>query len=115
MRRLAVLAFALAAACTMSPTPDTTGARSHQIVGGYAPADETEPGCKEAEAPAIDTIYKRDPQRGLVENKSAQIQVVAGLNFLFDIKMTGTNRYTVRIYRDLQGQMMVSEFSKTTG
>ncbi len=115
MRCLAVLAFALAAACTLPSAPDTMGAPSPQIAGGYAPADGTEPGYKEAEALAIDTIYKRDPQRGLVENKSAQIQVVAGLNFLFDIKMTGANRYTIRIYRDLQGQMTVSEFTKTAG
>ena len=43
------------------------------------------------------------------------MQVVAGLNYLFDIKMTGANRYTIRIFRDLQGNLTVSEFTKTGG
>lgn len=109
----ACLAAASAACTTPAPTVDAPPAPV--IVGGYAPADTSAPGYKEAEALAIDTIYKREPQRGLVEAKSAQTQVVAGLNYLFDIKMTGANRYTIRIYRDLQGNLTVSEFTKTGG
>jgi len=101
-------------ACTSAP-PAADAPPPPMIVGGYAPADANAPGYKEAEALAIAEIYTREPQRGLVESKSTQVQVVAGLNYLFDIKMTGANRYTIRIYRDLQGALTVSEFTKTGG
>jgi Cystatin domain len=106
-----------ASSCTTTPaeTPSADTSPRMAVTGGYAPADASAPGYKEAEALAIDTIYKREPQRSLVEAKSAQVQVVAGLNYLFDIKMSGANRYTIRIYRDLQGNLTVSEFTKTGG
>jgi hypothetical protein len=112
MRAMALIAacgILAAAACTTTPAEEPQGV----IVGGFAPASGDEPGYKEAEALAIDTIYKREPQRSLVESKSAQVQVVAGLNFRFDIKMSGQNRYTVQVYRNLQGGMEVTEFTKT--
>ena len=58
---------------------------------------ETAPGFDEAIALAIDTIYSRDPQGGLVQQKSAQIE---GATFQFDIGMGGGNIYTVWISRD---------------
>jgi hypothetical protein len=113
MRGLALLvaAFAMVAAagCTTTPAEEP----GPMVVGGFAPASGDEPGYKEAESLAIDTIYTREPQRSLVESKNAQVQVVAGLNFRFDIKMSGQNRYTVQVYRDLQGKMEVTEFRKT--
>lgn len=116
------LAFALGG-CAIEPGHNGHGEHSQAdatiqeppVVGGYATASGEEPGYAEAEALAIATIYKREPQRGLVESKSAQVQVVAGLNFRFDIKMSGENRYTVVVYRDLKGALEVTSFTKTGG
>lgn len=113
--RIAVLIGSACLALSACSMPWTTEPPAPPVVGGFAPADVSDPSYKEAEALAIDTIYKREPQRSIVESKSAQVQVVAGLNYRFDIKMSGQNRYTVQIYRDLQGKLEVTEFTKTGG
>ncbi len=113
--RIAILIGSACLALGACSMPWTTEPPAPVIAGGFAPADVNSPGYKEAEALAIDTIYKREPQRSLVESKTAQVQVVAGLNYRFDIKMSGQNRYTVQIYRDLQGKLEVTEFTKTGG
>ena len=76
-----------------SATMPTEQAPRPVIVGGYAPADAADAGVKAAEALAVSEIYKRDPQRGLVETVTREQQVVAGMNYRFTIKMTGVNSY----------------------
>lgn len=84
------------------------------IVGGYSPASATDAGVVAAQKLAVDEIYKRDPQRGIVETVSAEQQVVAGMNYRLTIKMTGVNRYRVVVYKPLQGEMQVTSFEKLT-
>jgi hypothetical protein len=86
------------------------------IVGGYAPADANDPDVKAAESLAISEIYKREPQRGLVESTAREMQVVAGMNYRFIVKMTGTNRYEITVFKPLPGQgaMSVTGFNKVS-
>jgi hypothetical protein len=85
------------------------------IVGGYAPADANDPDVKAAESLAISEIYKREPQRSIVENTTREVQVVAGLNYRFIIKMSGTNRYEIVVFKPLgQGAMSVTGFNKVS-
>ena len=39
-------------------------------------------------------------------------QVVAGLNYRFDITLADNSRFGVTVYRDLQGGMQVTAFEK---
>ena len=82
------------------------------ITGGYAKADKAEARTKEAEDFAVAEIYKRNPTRALVENVDVKVQVVAGLNYAFDITMTGGAHYKVVVYRDLQNVMKVTSYEK---
>ena len=94
-------------------TPPSTAQRP-VIVGGYAPADANDPDVKAAEALAVAEIYKREPQRGIVESVTREVQVVAGLNYRFTVKMSGVNRYEVTVFKPLPGQgaMSVTGFNK---
>jgi hypothetical protein len=94
-------------------TPPATAPRP-VIVGGYAPADANDPDVKAAEALAVAEIYKREPQRSIVESTTRESQVVAGMNYRFNIKMSGTNRYEIVVFKPLPGQgaMSVTGFNK---
>lgn len=111
---LAALCLIAAGACASPPEAQTAAPAvppSAPIAGGYAAASETGPGYAEAEALAIRTIYERNPQRGLVLAKTAEVQVVAGLNYRFEITMTGGTVYGVTVYRDLQGGLSVTDYA----
>ncbi len=84
------------------------------IAGGYAPANLANPDVAKAERLAVDEIYKREPQRSLVENVVREQQVVAGLNYRFTVKMSGQNSYRIVVFRPLQGEMSVTSFEKLT-
>lgn len=84
------------------------------IAGGYGKANPDDARVKEAEDFAVAEIYKRNPTRALVETVDVQVQVVAGLNYAFDIKMTGNTRYKVTVYRNLQNEMSVTSYEKVT-
>lgn len=89
-----------------APEPDP-------IVGGYAPANLEDEGVKAALAVATDAIYTRNPTRALVEKTEAQVQVVAGLNYAFDITMTGGARYKIVVYKPLgDAKPEVTDFEK---
>ena len=122
MRRTVFVLVALAAgACANlpadNPPEQPTAPTSGPVVGGYAPADQADPGVAAAEKLAVDEIYKREPQRGLVESVTREQQVVAGMNYRFTIKMTGTNSYRVVVFKPLpgQGEMTVTGFEKLSG
>lgn len=83
------------------------------IAGGYASADLEDAGVKAALAVATDAIYTRDPTRALVEKAEAQVQVVAGLNYAFDITMTGGAHYKIVVYKPLgDAKMEVTSYEK---
>lgn len=82
------------------------------IVGGYAPANLEDETVKAAEKVATDAIYTRNPTRALVEKVEAEQQVVAGMNYRFTITMTGGAKYGVTVYRDLDGKMEVTDYTK---
>ena len=118
MFRPAVVMFAIiVGACSHAPSeePAKAAGPAPMIVGGYGPADLASPDVKAAEKLAIDEIYRREPQRGLVENVTREQQVVAGMNYRFSVKMTGQNAYRIVVYKPLQGEMQVSSFEKLSG
>lgn len=85
------------------------------LVGSYSPANASDPELMSAEKVAIGEIYRREPQRGLVEDVQREAQVVAGMNYRFTVKMSGMNSYRVVVFRPLQGEMMVTSFEKLSG
>lgn len=99
-------------ACQAQPKPEPLQPPKPMIVGGYASADLKSPQVMAAQKVAVDEIYKRDPQRGIVEKVTAEQQVVAGMNYRFDIKMTGANHYKITVFKPLQGEMGVTAFEK---
>jgi hypothetical protein len=121
------------ASCAPPPAKETTpdseaAATPETITPEAAPADETAPpmpmpgGYSEASLDnetvnaakliAVDEIYKREPQRAIVEKVEAQQQVVAGMNYRFTITMSGGSRYGVTVFHSLGGEMTVTDFSK---
>lgn len=106
----ALFAFAVLGACT-TPAAEQP-APSPVIVGGYGAADLADEDVKAAQALAVNEIYTRNPTRALVEKVSAETQVVAGLNYSFNITMTGGATYRVIVFRNLQGEMSVTDFEK---
>jgi len=118
MRDPALFAFALlAGACANLPADNPpsapSAAPSPVVVGGYAPANLANPDVAAAEKLAVDEVYRREPQRSLVENVTREQQVVAGMNYRFTIKMSGMNSYRVVVYKPLQGEMSVTLFEET--
>ncbi|MDP3493446.1 MAG: hypothetical protein Q8R82_10045 [Hyphomonadaceae bacterium] len=112
---VAVSAFIALAACATPPgtTADQAPpAPAPMITGGYGSADLGAEDTKAAQAIAVNEIYTRHPTRALVDKVSAEVQVVAGLNYRFTIVMTGGAAYRVVVFRSLQGQMSVSNFEK---
>ncbi len=101
---------------TPAPPPpeihEDAGAPRPPVVGGYTsagPVDEADASQKAARDFAVAEIYKKFPQRGLVESATVKLQVVAGVNYQFHIAMTGAKAYDVVVYRDLQGRMSLSK------
>lgn len=96
-------------AAPAEPVPPDAG----PVVGGYGPASLEDEGVKAALKVATDEIYKREPTRALVEKTEAEMQVVAGLNYAFDITMSGGAHYKVVVYRPLgDAPMEVTQFTK---
>jgi hypothetical protein len=110
-----LLVVAMLGGCTSPPLAaqaEQQVEREVVITGGYAKADQAEAGTKAAEDFAVAEIYRRDPTRALVEKVEVKVQVVAGLNYAFDITMTGGSRFKVVVYRDLQNAMKVTSYEK---
>jgi ABC-type Na+ efflux pump permease subunit len=114
-RSASLLVFATLAACASpAPAPQAEQVVEREVVitGGFGQADPGEARTKEAQDVAVAEIYKRDPTRALVEKVEAKVQVVAGLNYAFDITMTGGARFKVVVYRDLQNTLKVTSYEK---
>jgi hypothetical protein len=94
--------------------PEIPAGARPALVGGYSPANASDPELMAAEKMAIEEIYRREPQRSLVEDVQREAQVVAGMNYRFTVKMSGMNSYRVVVFRPLQGEMMVTSFEKLT-
>jgi len=82
------------------------------MTGGYGGANLEDATVKAAQALAVAEIYKREPTRALVEKVEAQQQVVAGMNYRFNITMTGGATYGVTVFNSLDGKMEVTDFAK---
>jgi hypothetical protein len=113
MRLIVLFAAAVLAGCANAPA-DTPA--SPVIVGGYSPANLGDADLMAAEKMAVDEIYRREPQRSIVETVTREQQVVAGMNYRFTIKMSGMNSYRVVVFKPLPGQsaMSVTAFEKLT-
>jgi hypothetical protein len=110
--RLAVLAAAiLLAACADNPVDPPTV----PLAGGYAPASASDSDVMAAEKVALDEIYRREPQRSLVENVTREQQVVAGMNYRFNVTMSNRVTYRVVVYKPLDGAMSVTGFEILAG
>lgn len=121
MRRATLSLFALlAAGCAnipaMNPPEGALTARSAApeplYVGGYSPANPSDPDRAAAEKLAIDEIYRAEPQRSLVESVISESQVVAGMNYRFTVRMSGMNAYRIVVYKPPQGEMRITSFEK---
>lgn len=112
-RSAGLLVFAMLAACA-SPAPQTEQVVEREVViaGGYGKADPADARVKEAEDFAVAEIYKRNPTRALVEAVDVKVQVVAGLNYAFDIKMTGGAHYKIVVFRSLQNELSITSYDK---
>lgn len=105
---------AVAAAPASAPAETTPAAQANTpapppaIAGGYGSADSDSADAKAALALATAELYRKFPQRALVETSTVEVQVVAGLNYRFDIQMTGGKHYTAVVYKPLRGDMKVS-------
>lgn len=84
------------------------------LVGGFSPANASDPELMSAEKVAIGEIYRREPQRSLVEDVEREAQVVAGMNYRFTVKMSNGVGYRVVVFRPLEGEMMVTSFEKVS-
>jgi|GEM_PF-1274422 len=100
-----------------APKPDDF-TQNDILVGGYAPADIEDEASTKAKEMVIDEIYKRFPTRALVDKVDMEIQVVAGLNYRFQIEMTGNqaNRdvFTGVVYRDLDDNYKLTSLDRLT-
>ncbi len=98
-----------------APKPDDF-TQNDILVGGYAPAAIEDEASIKAKEMVIDAIYKRFPTRALVDNVDMEIQVVAGLNYRFQIEMTGNqaNRdvFTGVVYRDLDDNYKLTSLDR---
>jgi hypothetical protein len=111
---VSLIALAGAGACA---TPEAVveqpaSAPQPMITGGYSPASLDDEWVKAAQAMAVNEIYRVDKTSATVQSVSAQQQVVAGLNYRFDITLSDNSRFGVTVYRDLQGGMQVTNFEK---
>ncbi len=111
---VSLIALAGAGACA---TPEAVveqpaSAPQPMITGGYSPASLDDEWVKAAQAVAVNEIYRVDKTSATVQSVSAQQQVVAGLNYRFDITLSDNSRFGVTVYRDLQGRMQVTQFEK---
>ena len=111
IRTMSASLLAALAACTTAPASQEAPA-APVITGGYGSADLDDAWVKAAQTVAVNEIYTRNPTRALVEKVSVQQQVVAGINYAFDITMSGGGHFKVTVYRDLQGKMEVTAFEK---
>ena len=98
-----------------APEPAAPPDSRPTLVGGFSPANASDPELMAAEKVAVGEIYRREPQRGIVEDVQREAQVVAGMNYRFTVKMSGQNSYRVVVFRPLQGEMMVTSFEKLSG
>lgn len=96
----------IASAQARAPAPEPIA------VGGYGPANPSDPDRASAEKLAIEEIYRAEPQRSVVESVISETQVVAGTNYRFTIRMSGANTYRIVVYKPLQGEMRIASFEK---
>ncbi len=111
---VSLAALAGAAACTTPEAMIEQPAAQPQpmITGGYGPASLDNEWVKAAQAVAVNEIYRVDKTSATVQTVEVQQQVVAGMNFRFDITLSDNSRFGVTVYRDLQGGMQVTKFEK---
>lgn len=111
IRSAPIALLACLGACAAAPEAPQAPA-APMMTGAYGKADQSNDMVKAAQAVAVNEIYTRNPTRALVEKVDVEQQVVAGLNFRFDITMSGGSRFKVTVYRNLQGEHSVTSFEK---
>jgi hypothetical protein len=86
------------------------------IVGGYAPAEETDLNMQAARKVAMAQLYRVYPTTTHIANITSEVQIVEGTNYRFRIEMEGPPQsrsiYSVIVYRDLKGAMSVTQLNK---
>lgn len=108
---------------TLSPgqpvTPETSPRQNPEvlpgpIVGGYGDAAETVPDLAKAKSLALKALAAKFPSDQPIDAVRSQIQVVAGLNYKFEILRHGTpgERFEVVVYRDLQNHFSVTSVTR---
>ncbi len=110
---VSMVALAGAVGCT-TPEADVDRPAIPQgvVVGGYSAASLDDEWVKTAQTLAVSEIYKAEKTSATVQSVSAEQQVVAGMNYRFDITLSDNSRFGVTVFRDLQGAMQITEFRK---
>lgn len=83
------------------------------IVGGYESRPVDHADVQEAAVKAVELLQSRqgDPGLRLIQIKSAESQVVAGLNFRLELELqtqSGVKTAKVVVYRDLQNHFQLT-------
>lgn len=92
-------------------TKDTALPPPPVIAGGYTdpgPTNAADADESAARDLAIKEIYRKFPTRARVEKVTVQTQVVAGLNYRFQVVLSGGAVYEAVVYRDLDDHMTVT-------
>lgn len=105
---LALAALALAAGCAACK-PDQPAAPpgpESQVVGGYSPADPTEPAVLAAANFAAGAASKGTAE--LLSVDGAEKQVVAGMNYRLNLTLSDGSRWKATVYRALDNRMALT-------
>lgn len=80
------------------------------IAGGYSDADETDPDLAKAKNLALKALAAKFPSNRSINSVRSQIQVVAGLNYKFEVDRQGLEgeHFEIVVYRDLKNHFSVT-------
>lgn len=96
---------------------DLDGAGDLPMPGGFAPGDPAEPGAKVAYSMVENAIYQRVEPGVLVDRVTLETQVVAGLNYRFQVEMTGAPdggaTFIAVVYRSLDDAFELVSLART--
>jgi len=108
-----LLAFAMLAACaTPAPQAEQVIEREAVITGGYAKADESTVAPRKRRRSPSARSTSAIPRALWSRRWRSRCRSSPGLDYAFDITMTGGSRFKVVVYRDLQNQMKVTNYEK---
>ncbi|NME71582.1 cystatin domain-containing protein [Flammeovirga aprica] len=101
---ISILSVFLFASCQNSKK-DTSQKQSEQLAGGWAESEIT-PEVKEAVNFVLAEMNTSSPLKKI---ESAQLQVVAGINYKVIFSLKDNTVWKAKVYRDLEGNYTISD------